>query len=374
LHTQSEFKQLQNMATTIVDESCGHAEISQALDAFAALCSSITHIEPSPTFIANSGDTELDQGVAINPEAAAQCVKDYPRSIQFIRGTFSAITRKLANKDVRVELLYAGCGPYATLLLPLLTLLPLDRLNITLLDIHPESLESVQQLVRYFGLIRFNLYYVCDDACQYQHDTPIDIAIAEVMQKALEQEPQVMVTANLASQMKPDGFFVPERVQIELWLADGDHEQQQIRGLEPIAFKDLQLIRNRQFIGSVFELNVSTINTLLFERGVVENGKTSQILFENIQLPKRAPTTSTLMSLSDVILVTRIQTFGDYWLNDYESDLSLPVRLPQLIDTCENRQLAVRYQLGRYPIFEFQIIDEDNPGGDGAFCRERANQ
>ena len=344
-------KRLNQIALTLLNENLNYSDGTQALDEFADLCSQLTDINPSPTFQAYSGDIELAQGVAINPQAAAQCVKDYPRSIQFIRGTFTAITQKLAEKKEPLNVLYAGCGPYATQLLPLLTLLPSDRFNITLLDVHPESLLSAQHLISVFGLEHFNIHTVCEDACEYQHDVLLDIVIAEVMQKALEQEPQVMVTANFAHQMQSNGSFVPQSIQVDLYLANVQQEHDQVQGLNPKQLKALAINEDRIHIGSVFELNIKTISNEISKRRVIDVPEIDYLQFDTQKAPIKMP-----VSLPDVVLMTRIQVFDQHWLEDYETDLCLPKTIIELSELNADQRIDVKYQLGSYPYFMFDLL------------------
>ena len=111
-----------SIADAILDETSSQGQLRRALDEFIQLCADISGIAPDRSFDSDAGDVLLASGVAINPNAAAHCVNDYRRSVVFIRGVYAAIRlarRQFAPAPLRI--LYAGCGPYATLLLPLLT-------------------------------------------------------------------------------------------------------------------------------------------------------------------------------------------------------------------------------------------------------------
>ena len=139
----------------------------------------------------------------------------------FIRALYAglrAAQRRFGDAPIRV--LYAGCGPYATLLLPLLHRFEPSALELTLLDIHQPSLNSVKQLLAHHGLGAHRVCTVRADACRYRHPRSLHLVIAETMQKALEQEPQFAVTANLAPQLHAGGWFLPERIHVELCLLE----------------------------------------------------------------------------------------------------------------------------------------------------------
>src|SRR6185312_9777146 len=60
-------------------------------------------------------ETIVSGGVALSFTGAANCLDDYLRTVRFIKGTYFAI-KELKEKfpDEKLNILYAGCGPYAT--------------------------------------------------------------------------------------------------------------------------------------------------------------------------------------------------------------------------------------------------------------------
>ena len=143
---------LERVASTILDINSTSTSLQQVLDEFTRHCSDVSAIVPDRSFDGWAGDSLLPQGVAINPQAAAFCIKDYTRTVIFIRGVHAAIATlqaRLPQQPIRI--LYAGCGPFATLLLPLLTRFKATELDITLLDIHQRSLNSVGKLLSDFA-------------------------------------------------------------------------------------------------------------------------------------------------------------------------------------------------------------------------------
>ena len=69
-------------------------------------------------------------GLAVSPEAAAVCIRDFMRTRIFMRGLKQAVSTKLrANPNRAVTVLYAGTGPFATLLLPLVTIFDTTQLK-----------------------------------------------------------------------------------------------------------------------------------------------------------------------------------------------------------------------------------------------------
>src|SRR5471030_2877346 len=78
----------------------------------------------------NDSDIYLPSGKAISPVKAAFCLLEIQRTAVFIRGIHNAILAlKEQFKGEQVHILYAGCGPYATLLTPFTTRFSADEIT-----------------------------------------------------------------------------------------------------------------------------------------------------------------------------------------------------------------------------------------------------
>jgi hypothetical protein len=198
-------------------------------------------------------DTVLPDGEAISPESAARFVLDYTRTSQFLRGMRLALQAALERFSERpLDILYAGCGPFAPLGL-LLThrFSPLD-VRFTLLDIHELSLNSARRVFEAFGRDEFIGDCLACDAATYRHPTAMHVVIAETMQRALQKEPQVAVILNLAPQLKEGGILVPEAITVRSALYDSRHE-----------FGPIDSARIRIDLGPLLELGADTARDLL---------------------------------------------------------------------------------------------------------------
>lgn len=343
---------LASICDCILDESCSPAQLQGALDDFAQLCGNATDIHPDPSFDAWAEDSLLADGVAINPQAAAHCVLDYQRSVVFIRGIYAALKPlRVRLPDQPLTILYAGCGPFATLLLPLLGRFEPGELNITLLDIHQRSLDSVNVLLHAFELDDHTCHTVRGDACHYQHESKLQLIIAETMQKSLEQEPQFPVTVNLASQLQPGGVFIPQLIEVELGLTDLAYEKSSVAESRSLAPDSLQ---KRHPLATVFSLSPDSA-AILLENGQY-NANTEN--FELNPLVLDVPPLPNIATL-DAALFTRISVFEQYRLDDYESEITLPLKCHELLPLAAGEQLRVSYQLGSYPKFNIRRINSE---------------
>ena len=161
--------------------------------------------------------TNLDGGTALSSRHALDCLDDPLRTVRFIAGTYAAVQDALTIfSDRPIQILYAGCGPGAPLILPFLHEFDSAEISVTLLDITPSSLASVKELVDHLGLADYIRSYELQDAITYKHPEELGLhfVVSETMDKGLTREPQVRITQNLAPQLSPDGILVPKAIEI----------------------------------------------------------------------------------------------------------------------------------------------------------------
>tara|TARA_R110002110_G_C13470525_1_gene720935 strand:- start:49344 stop:50327 length:984 start_codon:yes stop_codon:yes gene_type:complete len=320
------------IADAILDEGSSREVLRSALDAFVFQCAQISGVYPDPSFNAWANDALLESGVAINPHAAAHCAIDYQRSVVFIRGVHAAInTLKSRFPGAPLKILYAGCGPFATLLMPLLNRYAPHELQVTLLDIHQASLDSVTLLLSHFELGDHQVNTVKADACLYQHAEPLHLVVAETMQKSLEQEPQVAVTANLAPQLLPAGFFIPQRIDITLCVINPEHENT----LCPLAV--------------IFEL---TAEHAPRQAKYNHQHKALKLDAGIIEIPPLAD-----IAQRDAALLSHITVFEQYCLKAYDSEITLPAKCHGLAPLLAGARYRVSYLLGSYPRFNIEPLE-----------------
>jgi hypothetical protein len=149
------------------------------------------------------------------------------RTVVYFRGLYHAIQEAQQRfPGEAIHILYAGCGPFAPLCLPLLPLLAEEAVHFTLLDVHARAIESVESILAALQLKSTKVDCVVCDATQYQnpHHRSLQVVVSETMQRALEKEPQVAILMNTAPQLTAGGLMVPEMISVDAVLTDLSQE------------------------------------------------------------------------------------------------------------------------------------------------------
>ena len=283
-------------------------------------------------------ETVLNHGKAISPKAATMCVLDFARTAKFLKGIYAAVLQaQLRFPDEQLEILYAGCGPFAVLALPLATQFSADQIQFSLLDIHRQSLESAELIVKALGLESYVRNYIQADATSYIHDRQPHLVISEAMQRALEKEPQVAITMNLLPQVAPGGIFIPEQIIVDACLYSPSKEFLMLpAGSDPDTFETQRVRIN---LGRILELTAATTTEL--------QAKLQEVIVEIPPDGKDLP----------MMLVTKVRIFGSTVLDEYESGITYPVLLQDLGGVEAGGRIEFKYLLGSDPGFKYRNLN-----------------
>jgi hypothetical protein len=286
-------------------------------------------------------------GTAISPLDAGRCLLDPRRTAIYLRGVHAAIQEAQQRFPGEViHVLYAGCGPFAPLCLPLLPLLAGQAVHFTLLDMHARAVESVQAILTALRLEGGNAECLVCDATRYHNPDhrPLHVVVCETMQRALEKEPQVAILINLAPQLTVGGLMVPERIAVDAVLTDLSQELGG-NGVVPGPWS------GRVPLGRILEVDR--------ERACAwaAAGVRSHLPPARIALP------SVVAAGSSLVLATIIRTFGVHELREYESGLTHPLMVQ---GWRAGEEVEFTYRLGEKPGFHLEPTRrQDGPQADG---------
>ncbi len=207
---------LRDIATVLLADEVDFAEIYQATQDLRVFLLDLTQLGLNDGSLRN--DVHLSEGLAIGTEWAIRCVDDILRTKRFVKGLAEAIDYQLSQGQKPVELLYAGSGPFATLVLPLLSRYSPEELQLTLVEINEVSFKAVQAVFKNDDFSPYLRALHQADATTLQLDEPerFDILLSETMQNALQKEPQVAITLNLLPQLREDALLIPAEISLHL--------------------------------------------------------------------------------------------------------------------------------------------------------------
>ena len=180
-----------------------------------------------------AAETSLGTGWAISPLNAARCLREFRRTAVFLQALDAAIRAARERfPGERIHVVEAGCGPLAPLVLPFALRHAAAEVDFTLIDLHEVSLDAAARLAEELGVAASIRARRAGDAAAMRFtatDRP-HVIVCEVLRRALKQEPQVAVTRALAAQLRAGGFFLPERIDVDLGFLDSGRRFRRMTG------------------------------------------------------------------------------------------------------------------------------------------------
>jgi len=341
-------------AHTVFDPASAPGALLAAVQHMFRLFGALTQIDDHSKGQQDDQETLLRTGKAISPRDAGRCLLDCLRTTQFLRGVDSGIrTLQQRFPRQRIEIVYAGCGPYATLMLPLCTRSYAQNLRCTFIDIHERSLQGVRTLVEELGCSDVVRAFIHGDATEYRHPAglPLHMVITETMQQGLAKEPQVAITANLVPQLMPGGILIPRRISVDVVLGDLRREFQLSSADAQETAQPPAVARERIRLKNLLDVSAETITDLM--TSVVCDQHSEGLFFPNIIVT--VPPIVEGKQYSAMIL-TRVEISEGFALDDYGSGLTCPIILHDLGTLRGHEVIEFQYRLTGCPGFVYHLV------------------
>ena len=284
--------------------------------------------------------SELTNGIAISPNDAMRCFQGTSRTAKYLKAIYHQVRLLIKQyPDRSVELVYAGCGPWGSLITPLLVLFKPQQLQVTFIDLHSTSLNSLKKIVKYLRCESLVSSYANMDATRYQHTKKIDLIVTETLYNGLHSEGIVSIIRHLTRQLSKKGVIVPKRVVIDAYLIDMRAELALLNNFD-LALGQVptkkQLLENRVFLGGMFELSKDAL-TVIDDRQANEK-PSDNLPCKGFCVPhfnyEQHFAISTRLYLTDVIV-----------LDEYENGITHPL----------NMSLSREY-IGKKVSFKYQCV------------------
>lgn len=325
---------IEEVTREILSEDIDYVSLKNKLENLNSMLLRLTELDVND--LTDRQDLLFENGIALCSTFAALCVVDMMRTRQFVRGIFKAVKEVRSQKTAPVKILYAGTGPFATLILPLLTKYSSDELQLTLLEVNEGTTIYLKKVIKELEIESYVEKIVCEDASKYTIDEneKVDILISETMQHGLVKEQQVPIMLNLVNQLDKDVIIIPNKIQLDLALIDTNQ---------------------KYILNNVNEEKYRVLKTLLeFDKSFIHAHPKQSNRFE---LCKQLEFWEEVDEEYDkFVIVTSIQVYGNEWLHADSCSLTVPrllVDLERIEDV--KKEISIEYVIKELPDFEYVL-------------------
>ncbi len=289
-------------------------------------------------------DLQASSGMAISVNEAARCLLDYRRTGQFLRGIHQAILdARQKYPGETIEVLYAGCGPYAPFLTLVAPFFTPKEVQFTLIEINDESLSVAENLIQEMELGAYLRESFHADAILLKLPDPkrYHILFSETMDTALEREPIVSILLNLLPQLREGVFVLPRNVTVEGVFYREKDLSKGLDGLWDPANQD-----KGYSIGTVMDLE-EALGTYL------SMPPPPDLIFHELQLKMPPAEWRVYFALQ-----TTVEVWEGYTLYKNESDIT-DLRVRKLDDLPPCEYINFEYALVDEPVLTFGVSMEE---------------
>lgn len=265
-------------------------EVKQLLDTVHAHFREATEMTLYTNQMQHLAAVKTASGMALSLNHAAECLIDYHRTAQFLRGIVTAIQQKQKdNPGETIHIFYAGCGPYAPFVTLVASLFKVDEVKFTLLEINRKSMDLAQKLIGSMNLGAYVDDYFISDAVTYQVQNPekYHILFSETLDALLYRESYVPILMNMLPQFSEKTTLIPENVILKLSFAhpvNGEIEEE--KGTVFNARKEVSAYMNEKSTSDEFPEVIFDLESHDLKRNLVLD--TEVHVYKDIKLDRGA--------------------------------------------------------------------------------------
>lgn len=266
-------------------------------------------------------------GLVMSPDNCITTQLDDIRVRAFVRGIHAAIQQKANTENNTIHIVYPACGPFAPLLMPLIGfykhhhIFSAAQLQITLIDMQPGAIQSLQALVEEMGVSEYIQDILCMDATEYDNGkNTIDLVILEAMQHGFSREGQLSIARHFSKQLNINGSFIPQKIIVSAHLTNLQQEfVEQWRDVESVSESDMNvdITQTRIELGDILTVTAENLQNM---KEIALDENTKLIECGTVQIPHLLGTDK-----RSVILSTRVQTWENEWIGEYDSGITHPL-------------------------------------------------
>ena len=338
-------ERIEKVTKELLTERIEFNSLTSAIDEYKSVLLEASELKLNSDLTEDLDDIQFENGIAIGTTWAALCVQELIRTRQFIRGIVKAVKDVESEGKMPIRILYAGSGPFATLVLPLVTLYSSEELQITVMETNSKSIQYLKSVISKLGIENYFKSILNVDATTYKLEEPekIDILLSETMQHALLREQQVPIMLNLVDQLKRDIRIIPELIKLDLAYMNSSIK---------LLFED-RMDEKYKVLTSLWNFESDFIN----RHNNLQRGSENK---NEIELLDKFDLGSEIQDSYDKLVVsTSIQVYKDEWIYVDQCSLTIPYELLDLQRMEESKKvISLKYVISGNPRFEQTLHSE----------------
>ena len=287
---------LKNLSIDLINSEEDSDLVKNIIDEIHNYFREVTEISGYDSEVKNMITLTADKGMALSINHAAQCLLDYKRTYRFLKGFVRAILDKQKQfPNETIQILYAGCGPYAPFVTLVAPLFSPEEIQFSLLEINKSSLEKAEVLIENLKLTNYIKACYLSDATTFKVDKSkkYHILFSETLDALLYRECYVPILWNLVPQFSSDVTVIPENVKVDLYFKEKSKE--------------------------------------VFETTIFDVRKRIELSDVNLSLPEQfKPVKVDLINASiydKIVLSTEVQVYKSHFLKRNESSLTIALEM-----------------------------------------------